>query len=493
MDITLSDYGVGDEGGFGSSSEAELQKAMQAGHITGRDTTGLPLTQQPLKVESLDKSLKLLEYRTQDIKLWNSITKIPAYNTVEEFLQLQSYGEDRGGFYDEGELSDVEDSTYVRRAERVKYIQVTGEVTMQAQIVTSFVPAMRQEINNKMMWIQRKANKSLTTANEDIIPQEFNGFYAQHASIGSETGRLYSTYEQYYRSGLVIDLRGKSLKQEHVELGAVTVSDNYGSPNQLFGPISVMSAFSIDYYERQRITIGANAANNKMAGTPIETVATTQGQIGLNSDKFMKADPAATIATQGTSVKAPPAPTAGATPVAMIADANVKYSGSELGTVFYAVAAKNKYGQSAITLLGNSAVTLTAGQAVDLSFSATSGSFPTQAFIIYRTKLTTAPTPGTETFYPIYQVSASSLSAGHNGAAATKTRDLGYFLPDCEKAFLAQLDDEVLAFKQLAPMSKLDLAVLGPSNRFIVFLFGTPQLFAPKKLVRYINVGKTYA
>ena len=489
--VSLSDYGVGEEGGFGSASETELLKAMQAGSITGRETTGLPLTQQPLKVESLDKSLKLLEYRTQDIKLWNAITKIPAYNTVEEFLQLQSYGEERGGFYDEGELSDVEDSIYVRRAERVKYIQVTGEVTMQAQLVHSFVPAMRQEISNKMMWIQRKANKSLTTANEDIIPQEFNGFYAQHASIGTDTGRLYSTYEQYYRSGLVIDLRGKSLKQEHVELGAVTVSDNYGTPNQLFGPISVMSAFSIDYYQRQRITIGASA-NSLVAGTPVETVATTQGQIGLNSDKFMKADPAVTVASVATSTKAPAAPTVGATPVALIADANCKYSGSELGTVYYAVCAKNKYGQSALTLLGSSAVALTAGQAIDLSFSASSGSYATQAYVILRTKVTSAPTPATETFYPIYQVSAGSLAAGHNGAPATKTRDLGYFLPDCEKAFLAQLDDEVVSFKQLAPMSKLDLAVLGPSNRFIVFLFGTPQLFAPKKFVRYINVGKSY-
>lgn len=490
MDISINDYGV-DQGGFGSGTEADLLKAMQAGNITGRDTANLPLTQQPLKVESLEKSLKVLEYKTQDIKLWNAITKIPAYNTVEEFLQLQSYGQDRGGFYDEGELSDVEDSTYVRRAERVKYIQVTGEVTMQAQLVQSYVPAMRQEINNKMMWVQRKCNASLTKASESIIPQEFNGFYAQHASIGADASNLYPTYEAYYRSGQVIDLRGKSLKQQDVENGAVKISDNYGTANQFFGPISVMSAFSVDYYERQRITMGV-AAGKLMAGTTVESVATTQGHIGLMSDKFMKSEKPFIVGTAPTSAKAPAAPTAGGTPVVLATDPLSKYQSTEVGTVYYAVASRNKYGQSTITILSNSAVTLTVGQGVDLSFSATAGSYAAASFIIYRTKVTSAGSPATETFFPIYEISASNLAAGHNGAAAGKTRDLGYLLPDTESAFMAQQDDEVMSFKQLAPMSKLDLAILGPSNRFIVFQFGTPQLYAPQKFVRYINVGKVY-
>jgi hypothetical protein len=44
-----------------------------------------------------------------------------------------------GGFYGEGALSDVQDSTYIRRAEKIKYIQVTGEVTLQAQMVKSML------------------------------------------------------------------------------------------------------------------------------------------------------------------------------------------------------------------------------------------------------------------------------------------------------------------------------------------------------------------
>src|ERR1700744_2019195 len=114
MEVNLESYQDGFLGGA-DIGNIELLKAMQAGQITGRDTTGLPLTQEPLKAESLDKTLKLLEYRTQDIKLWNPIPKTTSYNTVEEYLQLSSYGAQVGGFYDEGQLSNVQDSTYIRR------------------------------------------------------------------------------------------------------------------------------------------------------------------------------------------------------------------------------------------------------------------------------------------------------------------------------------------------------------------------------------------
>src|ERR1035437_6256219 len=150
------------EGFLGGEQEGamELLKAMQAGQITGRDTANQTLTMEPLKAESLETTLKVLEFRQKDIKLLNRMPKLTAYNTVEEFLQLQSYGIERGGFYNEGELSDTEDSQYVRRAAKVKYIQITGEVTMQAQMVRSYVDAMRQEVENKTMWVQRRINRS---------------------------------------------------------------------------------------------------------------------------------------------------------------------------------------------------------------------------------------------------------------------------------------------------------------------------------------------
>ena len=64
------------------------------------------------------------------------------------------------------------------------------------------------------------------------------------------------------------------------------------------------------------------------------------------------------------------------------------------------------------------------------------------------------------------------------------------FLPDTDQSMLAQFDNEVVEFAQLAPLMKMDLAVLSPAFRFMVLLYGTPFLYAPKKMVRFINIGK---
>ena len=488
--ITLDDYNI--QPGFSGSQQegaAELLKAMQAGQITGRDTTGQLLTQEPLKAESLEQTLKLIEFRLQDIKLWNAIPKLTAYNTVEEFLQLASYGAQRGGFYDEGELSDVEDSAYIRKSEKVKYMQVTGEVTMQAQMVRSFVDAMRKETENKMMWVLRLANRSLTHADSEIIPQEFNSFYKQHASIGSGADFLYQTFEQYYNSNVVIDLRGKSLKQSDVENANVRIDSNYGTGDQLFAPTTVLSALSQDYYERQRIMLNAGSAYEGKVGVIPKVISTTLGDVAMMSDKFMAADPEKTLANPATSTKAPSAPATVA--VGLTADSLVKYSGAELGNVFYAVSSINRYGESALTAYAT-AVTLAAGQRPDITITAGSSAIPASGYVIYRTLVTTASTPSGLTFFPIFKVSVANVTAGYNGAGPGGIGDRGYFLPNTEQCFLAEMNEDVMSFKQLAPISKLDLAVLSMSRRFITFMFGTPQLYTPKKFVRFINVAKKY-
>ena len=62
-------------------------------------------------------------------------------------------------------------------------------------------------------------------------------------------------------------------------------------------------------------------------------------------------------------------------------------------------------------------------------------------------------------------------------------------MPNCDQALLMQFDNEVIEFAQLAPLMKMDLAMLSPAYRFMILLYGTPLLYAPKKIVRFINIG----
>ncbi len=472
-----------------------LLKAMVAGQITGRDTTGQTLTMEPLKAESLDTTLKKLEFRQQDIKLMNKMPKLTAYNTVEEFLQLKSFGDDKGGFYGEGELSDVEDSQYVRRSELIKYVQVTGEVTMQAQLVRSFADAMRQEVENKAMWIARRTNTALTKANSSVVPQEWNSLYTQHASIGTGEQYLYSSLENYYTNKLVVDMRGRSVKQIDIEKAAVVIDGNFGNVTDFFAPTAVISTISQDYFNSQRLMFGNKTTGSYegQIGTVIKNIATSIGDVDLNADKFMARSgdkDVKTTASVAIGVKAPAAPTAGTVP-ALVSDTTSKYQTAEGGLVYYAVSALNRYGESVLTVLDATAITLALNYAVDLTFTASSGANAATGFRIYRTLVTVSATPTGINFYPIFDISTAELAAGYDGAAATKVRDRGRILPNTEQGFLTEMNEQILSYKRLAPVSKLDLAITTMSRRFITFEFATPQLYQGQKLIRFINCSKT--
>ena len=50
-------------------------------------------------------------------------------------------------------------------------------------------------------------------------------------------------------------------------------------------------------------------------------------------------------------------------------------------------------------------------------------------------------------------------------------------------------NDQIYSLKQLAPLMKMDLARLSPMDRFMILMYCTLQLYAPKKMVSYINIG----
>jgi hypothetical protein len=488
MEIGLNDYRQGIGGG---QDGLDLLKAMQAGQITGRDTTGLSLTGEPLKAESLEKTLKSLEYRTQDIKLWNLIPKVVTYNTVAEYLQMASYGNTKAGFfYPEGALSNVNDSTYIRRAEHVKFMQTTGEVTMQAQATKSWVDIYQKEIENKSMLLARVADTFLTHGNADVVPLEFNSLYKQHAAIGSTSDFLYSSFESYYNSNVVVDMRGKSVKQGDIEDGAVRVDANFGTARQFCSTTSIISTISKDYYNVQRILLGG--AFNGDSNSVIKKLSTTISDIDLISDKFMARNPSKNSGSISDTPQAPAAPTV--SNVALVSDTKAKFATTDPGgfnNVFYAVTAINSQGESPLGIY-STAVLTAAGKSVDITFTAGAGAYAATGYVIYRTlPVATSSVTGLE-FYPIFKVSTTDLANGYNGASAGSIRDCGYYLPNCEEALLIDFDVDVVSFNQLLPMSKVDLAILSLSRRFITFLWGTPIVYTPRKMVTYINCSKTY-
>ena len=126
--------------GFGTATQqevTELRKALEAGSDLNNPGTGAGVG-FPLRIESLERTLKVVTYRLDDVRLWRAIPKLPAFNTVEEFNKLQSYSDnDVGGFIAEGDLPEEESATYSREYTVIKFAGVRRRVTHVMTLVKS--------------------------------------------------------------------------------------------------------------------------------------------------------------------------------------------------------------------------------------------------------------------------------------------------------------------------------------------------------------------
>lgn len=471
----------------GSSMEElnQLHKALEAGSITGRDTAdSSSASGAPLKVESLDKNLKHLTFKENDIVLWKQIPKKSAYNTVEEYNQLVDYGQQRGGFYNEGELPNEEDSTYVRRAQLVKFMGVVKSVTHPMTLVNTHVGnVIQREVTNGTLWILRQLNRSLYFGDEALVPQEFNGFLAQH-----QRNDAWSSLDQYENSEVVIDARGSHLKEEFIEDAANGIIQNFGLGNQLFAPPKVMSDFVKDFYGNKFINPNTNQTSAGIMGQRVQAFDSQFGRIGMNWDIFFNKKATKTSVSGSTSPLAPGAPVAGAiTPVAT--DIVAKWAATDAANYIYAVSSVNRYGESGLTVISNTPSAIVTGGSVDIAFTDGGGANPATSYQIYRSQKG-ATNGAVSTFYPLFTVSKVEYTAGYDGGVAGTVRDRNRNMPDTDQAILFQMDNEVVEFAQLAPLMKMDLALLSPAYRFMILLYGTPFLYAPKKMVRIKNIGK---
>lgn len=492
LSINLADYGYATQqdgfhvGAHSSESLNALNKALTAEQITGRDTADLTTASgAPLKVESLEKTLKHITFREQDIRLWKDLPKKAAYNTVEEYNQQVSYGANRGGWNREGELPEEEDSIFVRRAQLVKYLGVTKSVTHQMTLVNTMIGSvMERTIKDGTLWILRTLNQGLYFGNEKIVPEQFNGFLAQQ-----QQSDAWASYADYMDSEAVVDLRGKTLTEDAIESGANYIVENYGLGTQIYGPPAVLSNFVKNFYGNKFIVPNTPSLSDGIMGQRVQAFDSQFGRIGLNHDVFFKKLPSKNASSAATSQKAPNKPTwDGTTPTKVETSvAGSKWGSTDAGNVYYAVSAINRFGESDLAIYSTAAVAAVANGAVDLKFTDGGGVNKATAYRIYRTK---AGGTATGPFYPLFEVSLDDLTRGYDGGGAGVIRDMNRFLPDTDQSILFQFDNEVIEFAQLAPLMKMDLAVLSPAFRFMVLLYGTPFLYAPKKMVRFINIGK---
>lgn len=471
--VTLAQYQDVSAFGIESMREVEgLNKALEAGYENPPSAGG-----SALRVESLENSLKVLTHQAKHCAFWQRVPKVPAYSTVEEYNQLVALGGEGGAFNPEGALPETEDSTYARQTALVKFLGTTRVVSHPMTLVRASIgDVVAQENTNGILWMLKNVEHALFNGDADMC---FNGVASgsSHREWVEFTG-----LSTQIDSTQVIDKCGLPLELDDFSNAAQMVASSYGIPTDAFLSFAAHQDLVNQLFPKERITVPhANADGGFTLGGNIRSVATPFGDVGLNPDVFLNSGKVAPSAAS--SALAPTAPVTVAlhgTPMAGTTGVWATHGGA--ATYSYAVSAANRFGESAAV---NIAADLTVG-AGDLTkyadirvTNANPLTTVPEYFNIYKTA------PGGSVKYFVGRVRADSQTA----AAATTILDTGSWMANTSTGFVGELSPQVLAVKQLAPLMKMDLATVAPSIRWMILLYLTFVLYAPKKWVKFINIG----
>lgn len=453
-------YGEGDgaAGAAGAASGgdiAELNKALSAGGGNG-GTHGVQTAGAlgPLMPESLDPILTSMTYTEAEFKFWKSVYKDPAYNTAEEYNRLHKVGAGEAAWMGEGDLPEEEDSTYSREVTLVKFMGTTRRVTHVGSIVkTAGVEnAIAQETKNGTLWLMRQLEEGLFFGDSAIVPVQFDGLNKLMVDGGTPT----------------YDMRGDPLTEEVLSgmCAGVRMAPNYGSIDTIFCSIGVKS--DIKNRIRSRLRSGF--------GDKIDFEPKVDGfdKVKIEDNVFITEGQAPHSSGLGKASKRPLAPAVGAAGLTSPVDATAQFAAGDAGTYIYKIVAVNRFGRSApVTTAG---VAVAAGD--NVTIPVVDGGQETSGYIVYRSTKNGA---------------ASTCKEAFRVARSGPTQDIidrNAYLPGTSTVFGLEMKPQTLGWKQLAPFTKLPLATIDTSIRWMQVLYGALQLKAPRHCFRIVNVGR---
>ena len=483
-------FGIGSMEDVQNINKAALDGALGiglgAGATWGSDgygTTGA----QSLRVESLDSSLKVITFTDKHINFWKDIPKSLAYSTVEEYNQLSSYGTQTGGFLAEGELPYQSNSDYARRAALVKFIGTTRSVSHPLTLVRTMVPdVIAQENSNGIMWMLRQIENSLFWGRDKGIDGTEYVEWAGMDKMIEDGGNTYDLRDTAFGTTpfttIVNDL-------------AQTVVDSFGFPTDIYIPFPVLAKINEEFAgtAAQRVIL-PTASGNTQVNINIDGLMTQAGRVNLKpifflqKTKGMKASGrigAADTAGTGSTLDATFVIAGTVTPSASAAVA--PEIGLPAGFYRVGVTFSNKFGETAAVANGgggySTEIQSAAGGGLDVvSIAIATGVVGAQFMNVYLSEMTITGVVAADV--EMYLVQTIPLGA----AITTTCRYNGLRLPNTYTSFIGQMTPDVLTFRQLAPLVKMDLATIAPAYKWMILLYGVPVIFAPLKWTRVINI-----
>jgi hypothetical protein len=264
-------------------------------------------------------------------------------------------------------------------------------------------------------------------------------------------------FAEYGSDQTVVLSVGGTLTQSVIEDSSVRSAMNMGAADRLvLDPIS-LSAYNKIAHAKERIMLAGSA--QEATGAHLRTQWTSSAVVSLEASRFLS----------GKTRPARPRSGSPAAPTFTIADTGPAGSLLQTGTYAYYVTAVTMRGESIPSLSATQAVT--AGDEVQLTISGGA-----QYYNVYRSDLN-----GTAAVAKF--IGSVTVNAAGTGAVFT---DLGNRQPGSVTGFLVQ--GNTMGFAQLAPYSKLKLAVSDLSLPEAHFRFLSLAAYQPRKNVLLDNI-----
>ena len=477
---TVDQINQGLEQGIVSSEEIEaLNKALTAGYGGAGKPTDL-VYGGVLQAESLESTLKSVTFDMKNLKMWPSISVDKAYNLFEQYNRLIGVGSDSSPYIGEGGAPREEDSTYIRDGQRIVFFGTRRKVSHQMTLVRTTVgDVVAQQAKEGTMHLLKSVERELywghahfanpatgeqNGALSDLPANSIamNGLLQQLLKGDDDTQQKSKEFEGWGESrSIAKDLAGAVLTQDDLEDLAVIALENFGSPSDLHIEPLALSSFIKQFYPQFRSNPGLS---NQTVGYDVSKMTTSAGSIEFKPNLFLR--PRGRVRSVGIA-GAPAAPASVAAPGSPTNPVGSLTAGDQF---IYSVTAVNDHGEGSPAT--SAAITVQANGSAQINVAAVSGA---KYYKVYRRAAGAAA--GSESFIGNYKSAGVLTDSGAKGAG------LG-------EAFLLDMSSECMRFKQLAPLSKINFAIVTTALEFAIVLYGALFVYTPRFNCLFRNVGK---
>ena len=469
------------EQGVVSQAEVEaLNKALAAGYGGAGRPTDL-VYGGVIQTESLEATLKVVTFDMKNLKFWPAITVDKAYNLFEQYNRLIGYGSDSSPYIGEGGAGQEEDSTYVRDGQRIAFFSKRRKVSHQMTLVRTTVgDVVAQQAKEGTMDLLKNVERELYWGHAHFVDASgkqtgaigdlpvnslaMSGLLQQLLKGDSDSQFRALDFEGWgsESNSVIKDLAGATFVQDDVEEMSVRCLENFGSPSQFHAEPIAISAFVRQFYPQFRSDPGLSG---QTVGYDVSKVTTTAGIVDLKPNLFLRPRQQVRLAAVNASCPS----VAGLTVTAVAASGA---SALTAGQFNWAITFVNDFGESA-PIFATTIAPIAAGDEVTLTPS--------------------APVAGAK-YMKVYR-SANGAAAPTaqfigNYRVGLVVKDVGFKKPGLGEAFLLDMSAETMKFKQLAPLAKMNLAVVTTALEFLLLMYGALFVYAPKFNAVMRNVGK---